>query len=289
MSRPSFWANKADTTPISRNIPPSTGDKAENATKASTGPSIQCQDFPPGMPKYYPGGLAATLTIGPARWDSVNFAAAYKSFIEYHLARRQGEARRRLEKGLGHAELAFLEKVWWPAFYQLQNLHPEFELVDFDGRRRFLDFAYLYAGIKLALEIDGYGPHLTNLDRWQFTNQLRRQNHLILDGWSVLRFSFDEVQDQPRQCQRVLQQFFGRQRSFEQLDGLSFLERSVVQLALRADGPITPVEVRSRLEIGRYKASQVLQSLVAQGWLEPASGSRRIRSYRLRPERRMGL
>jgi len=56
----------------------------------------------------------------------VTFADAYQAFLEYHLARRSGERLRRLREGHGHAEKAFLELVWWPAFRTFRGLHPEY-------------------------------------------------------------------------------------------------------------------------------------------------------------------
>jgi hypothetical protein len=50
---------------------------------------------------------------------------------------------------------------------------------------------------------EGYGPHVRNISRWQITDQLERQNQLILDGWTVIRFSYDEVIDLPRRCKRI--------------------------------------------------------------------------------------
>ncbi|HEX6987838.1 MAG TPA: DNA-binding response regulator, partial [Bacillota bacterium] len=127
-----------------------------------------------------------------------DFEPALQEFLAYHRSVRKGERLRRLVDGLGHGEELFLQKVWWPAFGSFRDLHPEYEITDFDGRSRFLDFAYLSGETRLAIEIDGYGPHVTSLSRWQFVNQLRRQNHLILDGWAVLRFSYDEITEQPR-------------------------------------------------------------------------------------------
>lgn len=208
--------------------------------------------------------------------------------MAFHRSARSGEDLRRLEKGHGHAEEQFLRSVWWPAFRDFRNLHPEFRVEDFSGRSFYLDFAYICGEMRLALEIDGYGPHVTRLSRWQFTHQLRRQNHLILDGWALLRFSYDEVDEQSRRCQQTLQQFMGRWREDDRLRGLGFLERAVVRLALKSDAPVTPKQVRLHLDVGKRKALKVLRSLVTQGWLEPASGRERIRSYRVSGKRMLG-
>jgi hypothetical protein len=118
-----------------------------------------------------------------------------------HLLERQGENKRRLEQGIGHAEKLFLEAVWYPAFHEMDGLYPEYEIADFRDGVRFLDFAYLKAGLRLAIEIDGYRAHSADLSRWQFSDSLMRQNHLILDGWKLLRFSYDDIKEKPRMCQ----------------------------------------------------------------------------------------
>lgn len=206
-------------------------------------------------------------------------------FITYHLSRRQGERARRLRAGHGHAEREFLRRVWWRAFRTFEYLHPEYEIVDFDGRRRFLDFAYLKGQIKLAIEIDGFGPHAANIDRWQFINQLRRQNHLILDGWSVLRFSYDEIKDEPRRCQRTIQQFFGQRRESDPVNTLDLREKAVIQLARKSNNPLTPGQIGQHLGLERKAVYRILKKLMEHEWLEPAGGKKRIRAYRLHPRR----
>ncbi len=56
--------------------------------------------------------------------------------------------------------------------------------VGVDGRRYFLDFAYPQR--RLAIELDGREHHRFDEDR-------RRQNALVLAGWTVLRFTWADV------------------------------------------------------------------------------------------------
>ena len=117
---------------------------------------------------------------------------------------------------------------------------------DFKDGKRYLDFAYIRPGFRICIEIDGYGPHLKNSSRWQFSDSLERQNQLVIDGWTVLRFSYDQVKEKPRRCQQFV-----------------------------------PKEVASNLNFGDKKARKVLAQLVAKKMLIPASGNKRVRSYRL--------
>ncbi|MFD2610848.1 hypothetical protein [Paenibacillus gansuensis] len=52
-----------------------------------------------------------------------------------------GERLRRLGEH-GHAEVMFLDKVWWPAVGSFDHLLAEWEVEDSRGSR-FLDFAYI--------------------------------------------------------------------------------------------------------------------------------------------------
>src|SRR5690606_4540425 len=104
----------------------------------------------------------------------------YEDWIQQHQRTGGPERRRRLRNGLGHAELSFLGQVWLPAVGRLTNLHPEYEVADYSGAPRFLDFAYLRGGVKLAIEIDGFHAHVVDMDRTKFANDLHRQNLLTL-------------------------------------------------------------------------------------------------------------
>jgi very-short-patch-repair endonuclease len=141
---------------------------------------------------------------------TINFEKEYAAFMQKHHKIRKGERARRLLEGHRHAEKLFLEQVWWPAFGHFENLHPEYEVSDFRDGNRYIDFAYIKHSLRVAIEIDGFGPHAAQISRNQFSDHRIRQNHLTIDGWRILRFSYDDVSDKPRMCEQMLQQFMGR-------------------------------------------------------------------------------
>ncbi|TMV49655.1 DNA-binding response regulator [Paenibacillus mesophilus] len=189
----------------------------------------------------------------------MSYEAYYERFMLRHME-EAGEMRcRRLKDGLGHAEKLFLQQVWWPAVGHFDYLHPEYEVMDFKDGVRYLDFAYIRAPYQVCIEIDGYGPHGRDLSRWQFADNLLRQNHLVLDGWKVLRFAYDELTDKPRRCQQTVQQLLGRWYG--------------------------DTHAPTELGISERSARTILHRLVQAGYLLPASGAARIRSYRLNPEK----
>lgn len=145
-----------------------------------------------------------------------------------------------------------------------------------------MNFAYIRPAIRICLEVDGYGPHLKNISRWQFSDSLERQNQLIIDGWTVIRFSYDQVKEQPRRCQQVIQQVIGRWLG-DELDQtfLSLREKEVLRLVIQKGEDISPVEVQNHLKLSDKTVKKVLSQLVDKKLLIPASGVMRVRSYRL--------
>lgn len=189
----------------------------------------------------------------------MGFEEEYQAFLNAHLQVRTGERLRRLQEGHDQAERLFLKKVWWPSFYHFQYLHPEYEVNDFKDGKRYLDFAYIRPGIRICLEIDGYGPHLKNISRWQFSDSLERQNQLVIDGWAVIRFSYDQVKEKPRRCQQIVQQVIGRWLG-DELDqtSLTFLEKEVLRLAIQKGETISPIEVEKYLKLSDKTVKKVL-------------------------------
>jgi hypothetical protein len=214
------------------------------------------------------------------------FEQEYARFMGAHLAHSSGERLRRLQEGHGHAERTFLQQVWWPAVNSFDGLHPEYEVHDFKDGVRYLDYAYLRFPVKIAFEIDGYGPHFSNVSRWQFGDNLMRQNHLVLDGWRVLRFSYDDIAEKPRRCQQLIQQCMGvwfHKAASPPVLSLSAKEQQLVKLLVRRQAPLTPAETAEHLGVSGRHARTLLQRRVRERVLVPASGCSRIRKYKLNP------
>ncbi|RKN85541.1 DNA-binding response regulator [Paenibacillus ginsengarvi] len=218
----------------------------------------------------------------------MSFDRHYERFLQRHLHSRSGERLRRLTEGHGHAERTFLERVWWPAVGSFDYLHPEYEVADFKDGTRYLDFAYIRPPLRVCMEIDGYGPHLRDVSRTQFADQLWRQNDLEIDGWRIIRFAYDDVEQKPRRCQQTIHQWMGLWCGADTTanDALSRTERRLAEIALRKLAPVTPKEAGERLGISTRHARTLLQRLVSASVLLPASGERRIRAYVINPNGR---
>ncbi|MEW9671877.1 DNA-binding response regulator [Ammoniphilus sp. 3BR4] len=212
----------------------------------------------------------------------MNFEEHYSSFLKDHQTARKGEGLRRLKEGHAPAEMMFLKKVWWPVFRHFHHLHPEYEVDDFKDGKRYLDFAYIRHGIKICFEVDGYGPHLKNISRWQFSDQLERQNQLVIDGWIVLRFSYDQITENPRRCQQAIQQLIGKMFGDELSHfSLSYLEKEVIRYALKKGDVITPGEIGSLLNLSYKPVKRILLELSQKGMIHPTPGKQRVHFYRL--------
>jgi hypothetical protein len=122
----------------------------------------------------------------------------------------------------------------------------------------------------------------------QFSDQLIRQNHLVLDGWIVLRFSYDDIRDHPRQCQQMIQQMMGRWFA-ESIPGLNLTisDKEIIRLARISPKPLTPGDVSLHLGICRRNAQKQLHHLVDKQIFAPIASpnSKRIRSYRIKANR----
>lgn len=213
----------------------------------------------------------------------MSFEMAYEVFIDEHTRSRSGEGLRRFKEGHQHAEKLFMEQIWWPSFGNFHYLHPEYKVRDFKDGTRFLDFAYIRHPLMICIEIDGYGSHCQQINRWQFADNLIRQNHLVIDGWMVIRFSYDDIVDKPRRCQQIIQQLIGRWLGkHERSITVSAVEKETLRLIARKDHSITPFELCEHLGIKSKYARRLLHDLTAKGLLSAASGGKsRIRSYRL--------
>jgi hypothetical protein len=214
---------------------------------------------------------------------------AYSKWIELHIGRRDvdSERRRRLVERNDHGENSFIKSVWWPVVGKLDELHPEYEVNDYRDGSRFLDFAYIRGDYRISIEIDGYNTHQRHASRRTFGDDRFRQNQLVLDEWKVIRFSYDDIVDKPRQCQQFIQQLLGKlygvgRQPVEELD----LPTSTCELLRWAikQGPgfmFSPMEARLRVRRDRNTVYLYLNSLRSHGYIEPVSGQHRIRSYRL--------
>lgn len=213
------------------------------------------------------------------------YQTQYEKWYDEHLLNSSGNREERLKSGHGYAEQLFLRQVWYPACRSFDHLTPEYEVSDFRDGIRYIDFAYIRYPFMLAIEIDGYGPHSAKATRSQFSDSLMRQNYLMMDGWRILRFSYDDVNEKPRMCEQVLQQamgiWFGRYQNLTHSIGTEMIiEQEIVRYAFSLNRNLVVRDVCLLLQIGVDKAQMILQRMLTKGiLLSGGRGTQRIRSY----------
>ncbi|WP_199615460.1 DNA-binding response regulator [Paenibacillus alkalitolerans] len=220
----------------------------------------------------------------------MTFDQAYESWFSRHLNQSSGERKRRLveksekkdEQGNeDYPEKLFLRNIWWPLYGSLEHVHPEYEVIDFAGKTRFLDEALVRYPLLVDMEVDGYGPHLRDISRWDFSDERRRDPGLEILGWNVIRFSFDDVKKKPLECQHLLKHWMGRwtispASPFE----LNLQEREIVKLALSQGSAINLSQVMKLLSITDKPARKLMKELVNRKVFSPV-GVQRIHVYTL--------
>lgn len=215
----------------------------------------------------------------------MEFEEAHGVFIDKHLTERSGERRGRLVRGHNYAEKLFLQNVWWPLFESLDDLHPEYEVYDWNRKSQFLDFAFLpQSGSSLGIECDGFQSHVKDMDRERFNYAVNRDTFLTGMGWKMIHFSVDDLQHRPEVCRMLLQLVLAPHlaRKSAGVDILSE-EKEVLRLAWRLGRAIRPKDVTTNFSINFRTARRLLQSLSEKGLLKPIVGRRGVRHYELRP------
>lgn len=162
-------------------------------------------------------GLAATADVS-AVVEAMDRAAVDRRFsvatLEWHLAasaRRGRPGIRTLQAALDVQALldAPPEGLLEPRFARLAKRgdlpRPVFQHPV--GRYR-IDFAY--PELLLAIEVDGYGKRST---RRAFQSDLDRQNELVSRGWTILRFTWNDVVRRPEHVARLIRDAIGRAQS----------------------------------------------------------------------------
>ncbi|THF73998.1 hypothetical protein [Cohnella fermenti] len=225
--------------------------------------------------------------FGAGAGTGAGFEAAHGQFIQAHLEKRKGERRGRLERGHREAEKLFCKNVWWPLRGSFEGLHPEYEVFDWRGMSFFCDFAWITGQVKLVIEIKGFGPHVRDMDRKKYSNELNRETFLTAMGHIVISFSYDDVADRPELCRTLLRMVLSRfQTEAGEAEGkrASITEKEIVRLAHTLARAVRPIDVVRHLGVNQRSAVKYLNSLCERGLFSPirASGSDRIMKYELR-------
>jgi hypothetical protein len=215
--------------------------------------------------------------------ETVDFERAHQQFIQYHMGRRTGERKGRLNRGNRYGETLFLKNVWWPMFGNFEHLHPEYEVYDWKRKSQFIDYAYFPRFGNIGIECDGFQTHVKDMDRDKFSYALNRDTFLTGMGWRMVHFSVDDIRDHPEMCRSLLQLVISRHTLNESsIQPLKLIEREILILAIHLARYIQPKDVIEHFEVDFRTARKWLRSLVEKEWLEPIEIGGVIRCYELK-------
>ncbi|MFD2334001.1 DUF559 domain-containing protein [Cohnella sp. GCM10020058] len=196
----------------------------------------------------------------------MGFEQAHKAFIAQHLSARSGERRGRLERGHREAEKLFCQNVWWKLHGHFDGLHPEYEVRDWRGLSYFCDFVWIGVAVKLVIEIKGFGPHVRDMDRQKYCNELNRETFLTAMGYHVISFAYDDVAARPELCVTLLRLLLARFHAQSLPIGTDkLIEREIIRMAATLARPLRPVDVLTHLRLGHRTAQRALTALCEAG------------------------
>lgn len=211
------------------------------------------------------------------------FEHMHAKFLDKHLAGRNGERKGRLLRGHKHGEKLFLQNVWWPIFGNFDHLHPEYEILDWNRKSIFLDFAFLSPYGRFGIECDGFQTHVKDMDREKFSYSLGRGTFLTGLGWKMIHFSFDDIRERPEVCRMLLQMVIGPLlMRKESTTPVVKIEKELLLLACNLGRPIRPKDVCDEWKIDFRTARKHLVSLTEKGWLQPISKGQTARYYEIK-------
>lgn len=211
----------------------------------------------------------------------MGFEQAHEAFIAQHLAARSGERRGRLERGHREAEKLFCKNIWWKLHGHFDGLHPEYEVRDWRGLSYFCDFVWIGPAVKLVIEIKGFGPHVRDMDRQKYCNELNRETFLTAMGYQVVSFAYDDVAARPELCVTLLRLLLARfQTQASPLSTDKLLEREIIRMAATYPSPLRPVDIVQHLRIGHRTALRALNALCEAGLFTEVRGPTESRVVR---------
>ncbi|AIQ28285.1 hypothetical protein P40081_08920 [Paenibacillus sp. FSL P4-0081] len=218
----------------------------------------------------------------------MGFAEEHHQWLEYHKKRRTGERLDRLERGHRHGEQMFVERVWWPIFGNMDDLHPEYEVADWRGRPYFVDFVWKPGQVKIAIEVKGYGPHVQNTDRTRYRQELNRETYLQIAGYRVVAIPYDDLESTPELTISLLKALLTPcllKNTDEGSRQFTRIELDILRIASRKNGFLRPVEVVNELAIDQRTVKKYMNSLCEKGKFKPVlvQGGDRVCRYELIP------
>ena len=111
------------------------------------------------------------------RLSRLEYYFAYRWYVDSHII-----------KSFGFSDLTpnYLHYMKYKIMPKHPILRPQYKYLSYR-----IDFAIVMKKIKIAIELDGYAYHGRNKESFQ--NDRTRQNDLIKGGWTILRYTWNDI------------------------------------------------------------------------------------------------
>lgn len=204
----------------------------------------------------------------------MSFEVEHEKWIKWHLNRRHGERKDALKRGHGYGNRLFAKKIWWSLTGHFQDLHPEYEVMDWRGRSYFVDFMWILGTLRFAFEIMDYGSH--GKDRSKYRMDLNRTLFLQSQQCYVISISLDEMKENPSFIQAIVRNMLAPYLAFGMgeaegtiIQPFDKVERQLMRYAVRHNRIVRPSEAARELEIHKQTVIKYCRELVRKGKLRP--------------------
>ena len=128
----------------------------------------------------------------------------------------------------------------------------------------------------------GYGPHVQNMDRTRYRQELNRETFLQIAGFRVVAVPYDDLEENPELTISLLRSLltpcYGM---IAERESFTRLECEIIRVAIRWDGFIRPTDWVRELGINQRSVMRNVKTLCEKWKLRPiiTGNSSRICRY----------
>lgn len=194
----------------------------------------------------------------------MSYVIEHENWMKGHLKKRSGQRLDALKRGHGFGNQLFLEKVWWKLYGSFDGLHPEYEILDWRGYPFYADFMWSNSTVKFVIEIQDFGSHVQNIDREGYRKELKRGLFMKSLQYELVYIPLDDVRDNSKLLLSLLQIILSPfvLASSNQVAKYSKLEKDLMQLAIKHDRILRPIDAANRLERDERTIVKYMQQLI---------------------------
>jgi len=218
----------------------------------------------------------------------IQFEEAFNTFLKQQKQEAKGSRLERIEK-MGAAEILFLKEFIWPIFKSFEGFYLEYEMVNLQGIKIYIDIFYEPHGI--AFECEGYVVHAEKISRDRFTFERMRVRSMVLKGYTYVPFTFDEMEKRPDACREYIYALLGRMGAClsSSIRDLKLPEREVLRYTYLLNRSFNARDVSLCLNYSLKSSRHIMRGLVQMKLISPAKAANQRHHYYRLTERAKGM